>query len=175
MSVVYGLCTVTEVATEEVPIGTVASLEYKIENLTESMAQLSLAREDAGWERILQEITDIEPPVNRRNTPCTFHACPSITHSSSPSSAGSSLVLTPRAHRTEHIWFNQRLQRGNLIRESVEIIVSDSGIHIESHWIHRVLEMVPVHQRGRTIVEKVPISMNIEISLIVDPADPLAE
>jgi len=55
VSVVYGLGTVTEVATEKVPASTVATLEHKLETLTESKAQLSLAREDAGWERILQD------------------------------------------------------------------------------------------------------------------------
>lgn len=41
--------------TETVPAGMVETLEHKIETLTESMAQLSLAREDVGWERILQD------------------------------------------------------------------------------------------------------------------------
>ncbi|MFJ5106661.1 MULTISPECIES: hypothetical protein [unclassified Glutamicibacter] len=54
--------------TETVPAGTVDTLEHKIETLTESMAQLSLAREDAGWERILQDgQRELTAEARRRN------------------------------------------------------------------------------------------------------------
>ncbi|UXN31002.1 hypothetical protein [Glutamicibacter sp. M10] len=58
----------TTTATETVPVGTVGTLEHKIENLTESMAQLSLAREDAGWERIMQDgQRELTSEARRRN------------------------------------------------------------------------------------------------------------
>lgn len=58
----------TPTATETVPSGTVATLEHQLETLQESMAQLALAREDAGWERILQDgQRELSPEARRRN------------------------------------------------------------------------------------------------------------
>lgn len=54
--------------TERVPVGTVSTLEHQVEQLVESMAQLSLAREDAGWERIMQDgQRELTPEARKRN------------------------------------------------------------------------------------------------------------
>lgn len=54
--------------TETVPVGTVDTLQHQVETLSESMAQLSLAREDVGWERILQDgQRELGPEARRRN------------------------------------------------------------------------------------------------------------
>ena len=51
---------------ETVPVGTVATLEHRLEQLTESMA--SLAREDAGWQNILtQGQRELTPEARRNN------------------------------------------------------------------------------------------------------------
>ena len=54
--------------TETVPAGTVATFQHKLETLHESMAQLELAREDAGWERIrLDGQRELSSQARRRN------------------------------------------------------------------------------------------------------------
>lgn len=54
--------------TETVPVGTVDTLQHQVETLSESMAQLALAREDVGWERILQDgQRELTPEARRRN------------------------------------------------------------------------------------------------------------
>lgn len=54
--------------TETVPVGTVDTLQHQVETLSESMAQLALAREDVGWERILQDgQRELGPEARRRN------------------------------------------------------------------------------------------------------------
>lgn len=54
--------------TETVPAGTVDTLQHQVETLSESMAQLALAREDVGWERILQDgQRELGPEARRRN------------------------------------------------------------------------------------------------------------
>ena len=54
--------------TETVPAGTVATFQHKLETLHESMAQLELAREDAGWERIrLDGQRELSAESRRRN------------------------------------------------------------------------------------------------------------
>lgn len=45
----------TSQATEQVPAGTVATLEYQVETLTENLAQLELSRDDAGWMALTQQ------------------------------------------------------------------------------------------------------------------------
>lgn len=42
-------------ALREADAGTIATLEHKLENLAENYAQLELAREDVGWQRISQQ------------------------------------------------------------------------------------------------------------------------
>ncbi|UAV84832.1 putative portal protein [Glutamicibacter phage BIM BV-113] len=66
----------TTTATETVPTGTVATLEHQVETLAESMAQLALAREDVGWERILQDgQRELTPEARRRNAElCRIYA-----------------------------------------------------------------------------------------------------
>lgn len=54
--------------TETVPAGTVDTLQHQVETLSESMAQLALAREDVGWDRILQDgQRELGPEARRRN------------------------------------------------------------------------------------------------------------